>query len=160
MPVWADVAMQLFQSCMFGLATHSIHATLRVIAIPFMNYDVNAPPWWRYVVPYKLGKLVKFYYNHRIRDWQLVRDPHSSRRIYWEDPEAKVRRYTPPPFDKEVGCQTGGGLFLPDPQADSDVWSLLGASVAQLPPEQQCMIYNRLVRFIELGWHDLRARRV
>ena len=152
--------MQLFQSCMFGLDTRSIHPTLQVIAIPFMIYDVNAPPWWRYAVSCKEGKLVKVYYDHHIRDWQLVRDPHSSRRIYWEDRVAKVRRFTAPPFDKEVGCQTGGGLFLPDPPADSDVWFLLGASVAQLPPEQQCMVYDRLVRFIELGWHDLRARNV
>ena len=98
---------------------------------------------------------MKVFYNHHIRDWKLVRDPFGPRRIYWEDSVTKIRRYKPPPFDKEVGCQTGEGLWLPNPTADSDVWSLLGASVAQLTPEQQSMVYSRLVRFIELGWHDL-----
>ena len=125
-----------------------------------MIYDVDAPPWWRYTVPFKEGKLAKVFYKHHIRDWQLVQDPHSSKRIYWEDSIAKVRRFTPPPFDKEIGCQTGEGLFLPDPPADSDVWSLLRDSVAPLTPEQQLMVYSRIVRFIELGWHDLGARRV
>ena len=123
-----------------------------------MIYDMDAPLWWKHTIPCKDGRPIKAFFNHHIRDWQLVRDPHSSRRIYWEDSVAKVRRFTPPPFDKEIGCQTGDGLFLPDPPADSDVWSLLGASVAQLSPERQSMVYSRLVLFIELGWYDLATR--
>ena len=103
---------------------------------------------------------MKVLYKHSIRDWLLVRDPHGSRRVYWKDSVAKVRRFTPPLFVKEIGCQTGEGLFLPDQPADPDVWSLLRDSVALLTPEQQFMVYSRIARFIDLGWHDMRARRI
>ena len=133
---------------------------VKPLTISSMIYDVDAPPWWKHTVPYKDGKPVKVFYNHRVRDWNLVRDPHSSRRFYWEDSVAKVWRSSPPPFDKEIGCQTGFGLFLPEPPAHTDVWSVLGSPVAHLPPEQQSMVYSRLVRFIELGWHDLASHRI
>ena len=123
-----------------------------------MICDMDAPLWWEHTIPCKDGRPIMAFFNHHLRDWQLVRDPHSSRRIYWEDSVIKVRRFTPPAFDKEIGCQTDDGLFLPDPPAESDVLSLLGASVAQLSPERQSMVYSRLVRFIELGWYDLATR--
>ena len=125
-----------------------------------MIYDVNAPPWWKLTIHYKDGKPVKVFYNHRVRDWSLVRDPYCSRKFYWVDSVAKVCRSSPPPLDKDIGCQTDFGLFLPEPPADTDVWATLGSSVANLPHEQQSMIYNRLVRFLELGWHDLTSHRI
>ena len=125
-----------------------------------MIYDVNAPPWWKLTIPYKDGKPVKVFYYHRVRDWSLVRDPYCSRKIYWMDFVAKVCRSSPPPLDKDIGCQTDFGQPLPEPPADTDVWATLGSSVANLPHEQQSMIYNRLVRFLELGWHDLTSHRI
>ena len=122
--------------------------------------------------PYKNGKPLRVYYRHRVKDWCLVRDPFSTWKYNWADPTAKVWRATPPPFDKDAECQTNPeffalyrmeagcqivGLFIPDPPADTDVWAALGSSVASLPQDQQAMIYDGLVRFLELGWHDLRT---
>ena len=79
-----------------------------------MIYDVNAPPWWRYTIPFREGKPVKVFYRHSIRGWSLVRDPHGLRRVYWEDSAGKVRRFTPPPFDKKksVARQEKDCFFL------------------------------------------------
>ena len=128
-----------------------------------MIYDIDAPPWWRYAIPLREGEPVRVYYKHRVRGWSLVRDPSGPRRVYWQDNAGKVRRFTPPPYDKEIGCQTGEGLFLPDRgspavnTAEPDTWSLLRDSVSHLTLAQQSVVYSRVVRFIELGWHDLRA---
>jgi len=125
-----------------------------------MIYDMDAPPWWKHTAPYKDGKPVRVFYGHRVKDWYLVRDPHSPRRFYWEDSVAKVWRSSPPPLDRDIGCQTCFEPCRPEPPADTDVWSALGSSVAQLSCEQQSMIYSRLVRFIDLGWHDLTSHRI
>ena len=149
-----------------------------------MIYDIESPAWWKLIVPHKNGKPLRVYYRHRVKDWCLVRDPFSTWRYYWADPTTKVWRGTPPPWDKDAECQTSPafftslsteaecqtvapccmeaecqtvGFFTPDPPADTDVWAALGSSVASLPQDQQTMIYNRLVRFLELGWHDLRT---
>ncbi len=55
----------------------------------------------------------------------------------------------------ETECQTIG-LFGSDLPADVDVWSTLGSSVAGLPSDRQAAIYDRLVRFLDLGLLDLR----
>jgi len=133
---------------------------VRFLARSAMIYDVDAPPWWKHTVPYKDGKPVKVFYGHRAKDWYLVRDPQCPRRVYWEDSEAKVRRSSPPPLDRDIGCQA---CFEPchlELPSDTDVWSALGSSVAQLSCEHQSMIYSRLVRFIDLGWYNLTAHRI
>ena len=48
------------------------------------------------------------------------------------------------------------GLFSSDPLVDTDVWAALGSSVAGLSRERQIVVYNRLVRFLDLGLLDLR----
>ena len=132
-----------------------------------MIYDVEAPSWWKLVIPHKDGKPVKVYYRHKASDWNLVIDPFDQRKFYWSDCSNRVWRTTPPPFDKDAACQTGSGLALPEvpappevpalPEvpAQPDVWTSLGSSVANLSLEQQSMIYDRLVRFLELGWFNL-----
>ena len=119
-----------------------------------MIYDVEAPSWWKLVIPHKDGKPVKVYYHHKARDWNLVIDPFDQRKFYWADCSNRVWRTTPLPFDKDAECQTGSGLFLPEAPAQPDVWASLGSSVANLSCEQQSMIYDRLVRFLELGWFN------
>jgi len=119
-----------------------------------MIYDVEAPSWWKLVIPHKDGKPVKVYYRHKASDWNLVIDPFDQRKFYWADCSNRVWRTTPPPFDKDAECQTGSGLFLPEAPAQPDVWASLGSSVANLSCEQQSMIYDRLVRFLELGWFN------
>ena len=71
-----------------------------------MIYDVGAPPWWKRTIPYKNGEPARVYYNHRVRGWKLVRDPFSTWKYYWADLSTRRWRATPPPFDKEVECQT------------------------------------------------------
>ena len=149
-----------------------------------MIYDVESPAWWKLIIPLKDGEPVRMFYRHRVKDWCLVRDPFSTWKHYWADRESRVWRATPPPWDKdaecqtsldffssyriETGCQTAPpeheeaecqtiGLFTSDPPADTNVWAALGSSVAGLPQEQQTMVYNRLVRFLELGLLDLRS---
>ena len=148
-----------------------------------MIYDIDSPAWWIRTIPHKGGVPVLRHYRVRVRDWLLVLDPFSTRRYYWADCSNKLWRSSPPPLDKEAGtqtsidflalyrketaCQTESadreevecqtlGLFSSDLPVDSDVWVALGSSVAGLPQEQQTVVYNRLVRFLDLGLLDLR----
>ena len=149
-----------------------------------MIYDIDSLAWWKRTIPHKDGLPVIRYYRHRVRDWYLVRDPFSTWRYYWADRSNKVWRASPPPLDKEAEsqtsidffasyrketeCQTESadreeaecqtiGLFTSDLQVDIDVWAALGSSVTGLPQEQQTVVYNRLVRFLDLGLLDLRS---
>ena len=126
-----------------------------------MIYDVESPSWWKLVNHYKDGKPVKVYFRHRASGWHLVIDPFDRRKWYFSDCTNRVWRTTPPPFDKDAACQTGSGLVppevlaLPEVPVQPDIWTCLGSSVANLSLEQQSMVYDRLVRFLELGWFNL-----
>ena len=148
-----------------------------------MIYDIDSSAWRIRTIPHKGGVPVVRHYRFRVRDWYLVIDPFSTRRYYWVDRSNKVWRASPPPLDKEAGsqtsidffasyrretaCQTESvdreevecqtiGLFSSDPPVDTDVWAALGSSVAGLSRERQMVVYNRLVRFLDLGLLDLR----
>ena len=148
-----------------------------------MIWDIDSPSWWKRTIPYRDGLPVIRYFSHCAKDWFLVVDPFSPLKFYFADRAANVWRMTPPPPDSdtgtqttidlvasyhsETGCQTGPadqneaecqttGMFGSDLPADADVWSTLGSSVAGLPPDRQAAIYNRLVRFLDMGLLDLR----
>ena len=126
-----------------------------------MIYDVESPSWWKLVNHFKDGKAVKVYFRHRASGWHLVIDPFDRRKWYFSDCTSRVWRKTPPPFDKDAACQTGPelappeALALPEVPVQPDIWTCLGSSVANLSLEQQSMVYDRLVRFLELGWFNL-----
>ena len=156
-----------------------------------MIWDVDSASWWKRTIPYKDGLPAIRHFSHYAKDWFLVVDPFSPLKFYWADRSANVWRMSPPPLDKDTGCQTEStdqneiecqteptdqnetecqtesadlnetecqttGLFGSDLPADADVWSTLGSSVAGLPLDRQAAIYNRLVRFLDLGLLDLR----
>ena len=143
-----------------------------------MIWDIDSASWRKRTIPYKDGLPVRRYFNHYAKDWFLVVDPFSPLKVYWADMSTTEWRMSPPPLDKdtgtqtcadlnETGCQTESaeqndaecqtiGLFGSDLPADADVWSTLGSSVAGLPLDRQTAIYNRLVRFLDLGLLDLR----
>ena len=131
-----------------------------------MIWDIDSASWWTRTIPYEDGLPVRRYFNHYAKDWFLVVDPFSPLKFYWADLSTKVWRMSPPPLDKDTGTQTCAdlneaecqtiGLFGSDLPADADVWSTLGSSVAGLPLDRQATIYNRLVRFLDLGLLDLR----
>ena len=145
------------------LSSPEPHWPQKVIVTPsaIMIYDVESPSWWKLVNHFKDGRAVKVYYRHRASGWYLVIDPFDWRRWYFSECASGVWRRTPPPFDKDATCQTGPELALPEephlPEApvQTDVWACLGSSVANLSLEQQSMVYDRLVRFLELGWFSL-----
>ena len=148
-----------------------------------MIWDTNSPSWWKRTIPYRDGLPVMRYFNHCAKGWFLVVDPFSPLKFYFADRAAKVWRMTPPPLDRDVGtqttndlvasyhsetgCQTGSTdqneaecqtnvlMFIPDLPADVNVWTSLGSSVARLPPDRQAAVYNRLIRFLEMGLLDL-----
>ena len=142
-----------------------------------MIWDINSASWWKRTIPYEDGFLVKRYFKYYVKDWFLVVDPFSPLKFDWADPSAKIWSRSSPPFDEDTGTQTCPdlratgtqtytdlkmaecqtiGLLSPGLLADADVWTTLGSSVAGLPTDRQTAVYNRLIRFLDLGLLDLR----
>ena len=129
-----------------------------------MIWNTDSPSWWKRTIPYENGLPVKRCFKHHVKGWFLVVNPFSPMRFYYADPSDKMWSRSPPPFDEETGTQTYQtcidtkssesqtiGEFSPDLPPDSNVWTTLGSSVAGLPEERQQAVYNRLVRFLEMG---------
>ena len=137
-----------------------------------MIWNTNSASWWKRTIPHENGIPVKRCFKHHVKGWFLVVNPFSPLKFYYADPSAKIWSKLPPPFDEEASTQTDTvleeistqtytdlkstesqttGRFSPDLPADVNVWSTLGSSVAGLPLDQQQVVYNRLVRFLDLG---------
>ena len=58
---------------------------------------------------------------------------------------------TGPPDRTEAECQTNDLMFVPDLPDDVNVWTSLGSTVARLSPHHQATVYDRLIRFLEMG---------
>ena len=126
-----------------------------------MSWNTDSASWWKRTIPYENGIPVKRCFKWHIKGWFLVVNPFSPLKFYYADPSAKIWSKLPPPFDEDIGTQTYTELrsaesqtikrFSPDPPADTNVWSTLGSSVAGLPLDRQQAVYNRLVRFLDLG---------
>ena len=144
-----------------------------------MIWNVDSPSWWMRTVPHRNGIPITRYYNHYVKGWFLVVDPFSPLKFYFADRAAGVWRMTPPPLDRTIGtqttsdlaapfrsekgcqsdlpdhteadCQTNDLMFVPDLPSDTNVWTSLGSTVARLPPDHQATVYNRLIRFLEMG---------
>ena len=141
-----------------------------------MIWNIDSPSWWKRTIPYENGNPVKRCFKHHIKGWFLVVNPFCDLKFYYADPSAKIWSKLPPPFDEEVSTQTHTDLstaesqttqtftalqsaesqtighFSPDLPADSNVWSTLGSSVAGLPSDRQHAVYDRLIRFLDLGF--------
>ena len=144
-----------------------------------MIWDTDSPSWWKRTIPYRDGLPVMRYFNHCAKGWFLVVDPFSPLKFYFADREAGEWRTTPPPLDRDIGtqttsdlvasfrsesgcqsdlpdhteadCQTNALMFVPDLPSDVNVWTSLGSTVARLPLDHQATVYNRLIRFLEMG---------
>ena len=137
-----------------------------------MIWNINSPSWWKRTIPCENGRPVRRSFKWHIKGWFLVVNPFSPLKFYYADPSVRMWSKIPPPFDEEVGTQTCKpdedigtqthtdlrsteiqtmGEFSPGPSADASVWSTLGSTVAGLPLERQQAVYDRLVRFLDLG---------
>ena len=152
-----------------------------------MIWDVDSPSWWTRTIPHRNGIPTVRYFAHFIKGWFLVVDPFSPLKFYFVDRAAGIWRTTPPPLDRDAGtqttsdlitshcsengyqtdppdqaeaeCQTNALMFVPESSTDADVWASLGSTVARLPPGIRTAVYNRLIRFLEMGLLNLDVQR-
>ena len=129
-----------------------------------MIYDVGCIPWWRFTIPLdSAGKPERRHYKHRAHGWYVVRDGLRKPRVYYEDRVRKVRRITPPHFEKDVETQTDFTTADAEVQTrqsqndGTDMWDYLRECTAGLPVEMKVIVYDRLERFLDMGLLFLRA---